>query len=148
MDGDIVPYLFSRNLNRENYDIHTFTNGGKNGIFFEMFTQDTTPSFSGRKKDGGYVFELPEHENYQIIREMHKGIIEYCKIYKETFKNYKFMYNISGYDAYCPFRMIIRDLWFIKRYFGDFIYARNVGNSTENYNFLTLNELIERKVTK
>lgn len=143
MSEQIVPYLFSRNLNRNNYDTHAMTNDGKNSIFFELFTQDTTPSFAGITELGEYLFELPEVENYDAIRDIQKGIIDFSIMYRDAFKKYPYMYNISGYDAYCPFRMIIRDLYFIKRYFSDFIYSRTVGNSAENYSFWKLGDLIK-----
>lgn len=141
---DIIPYLFARNLNRANYDVHANTNNGTNSIYFELFTQDDSPSFSGVTKDGDYIFELPEIENYEDIREIQKGIEDFAIFYKEKFQKYPYMYNISGHDAYCPFRMIIKDLWFIKRYFANFIYSRTVGNSFNNYSFWKLGDLFEK----
>lgn len=142
---DLNVYMFSRNYNRGHYDVHANTNNGTNSIYFELFTQDCSPSFSGVTKYGDYIFEIPEVENYEYISEIQKGICDFSKIYKQTFEKYQYMYNISGHDAYCPFRMIIRDLYFIKRYFSEFIYSRSVGNSLDNYSFWKLGDLFDKK---
>lgn len=141
-NNDLNVYMFSIMNNRINYDRHAGTNKGLNNIFFELFTQDTTPSFSGIDKTE-YTFDYPEVENYHYISEIQQGIFDFCCVFNKHFNNYKVAYNISGYDAYLPFRMIIKDLKFIKRYFGEFSYARGVACDIDNQKVDTIASLIE-----
>ena len=145
MKKEIAVYIFSRMHNRNLYDTHTSTK--HNNIFFELFTQACYPSFSGFKRtEEGYKlqFDVPEVENYKIIEQIHQGIFDFVKLYKKTFSNYEYLFNISGYDAYQPFRMIIRDLRFIREYFGDLSFSRGVIADTENQSFETLNDIMDQ----
>lgn len=145
MKKEIAVYIFSRMYNRNLYDIHSSTK--HLNIYFELFTQACYPSFSGFKKtEDGYklTFDVPEVENYKIIKQIHNGIFDFVKLYKKTFANYEYLFNISGYDAYMPFRMIIKDLRFIRKYFGDLSFSRGVIADTENQTFETLTELMDQ----
>lgn len=145
MKKEIEPYIFSRMYNRNLYDTHSNTK--HNNVFFELFTQACYPSFSGFKKtDEGFklIFDVPEVENYKIIEQIHHGIFDFIKLYKKLFSNYEYLFNISGYDAYQPFRMIIKDLRFIRKYFGDLRFSRGVIADTENQTFETLNGIMDQ----
>jgi HAD superfamily hydrolase (TIGR01549 family) len=145
MKKEIEAYIFSRMYNRDLYDTHSSTK--HNNVYFELFTQACYPSFSGFKKtEEGFklIFDVPEAENYKIIEQIHNGIFDFVKLYKKTFSNYEYLFNISGYDAYLPFRMIIRDLRFIRKYFGDLSFCRGVIADTENQSFETLNDLMDQ----
>lgn len=142
---DLQAYMFSRILNRSNYDIHKDSNGGVNSSIFEIFTQACEPSFAFVKPGGDFVFELPEIENYGMINEIQKGIYDFCRIYAEEFEKYPYIYNISGHDAYCPFRMAIRNTEYIKNIAGKFILSRSVGNSMDNYGFWTVKDMLQKK---
>lgn len=145
MKKEIEVYIFSRMYNRNLYDIHSSTK--HNNVYFELFTQACYPSFSGFKKTKeGFklLFDVPEVENYKIIEQIHNGIFDFVKLYKKLFSNYDYLINISGYDAYLPFRMIIRDLRFIRKYFGDLSFSRGVIADTENQSFETLNDIMDQ----
>ncbi|MBS4215935.1 MULTISPECIES: HAD family hydrolase [Neobacillus] len=145
MKKEIEVYIFSRMYNRNLYDIHSSTK--HLNIYFELFTQACYPSFSGFKKtEDGYklTFDVPEVENYKIIKQIHNGIFDFVKLYIKTFANYEYLFNISGYDAYMPFRMIIKDLRFIRKYFGELSFSRGVIADTENQTFETLTELMDQ----
>ncbi|CAH2715317.1 hypothetical protein BACCIP111895_02501 [Neobacillus rhizosphaerae] len=145
MKKEIEPYIFSRMYNRNLYDTHSNTK--HNNVFFELFTQACYPSFSGFKKtEEGFklIFDVPEVENYKIIEQIHHGIFDFVKLYKKMFSNYEYLFNISGYDAYQPFRMIIKDLRFIRKYFGDLRFSRGVIADTENQTFETLNGIMDQ----
>lgn len=144
MNETVEPYIFSQMMNREHYNIHCTTNHGLNNIFFEMFTQATYPSYSGISKEADYVFDYPEVENYSGIREIQKGILDFCTTYLHFFKIDSFALNITGSDAYCPYRMLIRDLKFMKNQFSDFSFARNVGGDMKTPRVETIKELLEQ----
>lgn len=143
-NGDLHTYMFSRILNRDNYEVHKNYNKGLNSSFFEIFTQACEPSFSHISEKGEYIFELPEIENYKMIQEIQKGIYEFCDIYHNSFIKYPYLYNVSGYDAYCPFRMIVKDTKLIKKIMSNFVFARNVGNSVNSFGFLKAKDLFRK----
>lgn len=144
LDDVIEPYIFSHFYNRNHYDVHTNTNRGLNNLFFEMFTQDTTPSYAGVTRDGAFLYDIPEVLNYPIVKEIHDGIFAFCEQYGRLFSGDRFMYNISGYDAYCPFRMIIRNPSFIKKFFSRMTMARTVAGDAENQRLETLDDLFRQ----
>lgn len=143
-DKDLYPYMFSIMMNRDHYRVHKDTNKGMNSLCFEMFTQACEPSFSAVDNELNFTFEPAEVENYKIIQEIHKGIYDFCERYSNAFSKYPMFMNISGYDAYCPFRMIIRNPKFLKKILSNVVYARNVGNSNENFGFFKVGEIFNK----
>jgi len=144
MDETIEPYIFSRMYNRNHYDTHANTNRGLNNVFFEMFTQTTMPSYAGATPDGSFLFDIPEPENDNMIKEIHEGILDFAKIYFSTFRNDPFMYNISGYDAYLPYRMVIRDLTYAKNHLSHMTFARTVAGDAKNQKLETVADLLKQ----
>ena len=145
MDHTIRSYMFSPIQNKNHYDVQRNTNRGLNCIFFEIFTQDVTPSFSGFSREQEFQYDIPECENYEIVREVHKGIIAFCELYYKTFRKDLIMFQISGYDAYRPFFMIIRDLRLIKNIFSKLAYSRGIGGDYENQSVEEFSRIIEQK---
>lgn len=143
LDETIESYIFSCMYNRNLYDLHVKSNHGLNSILFELFTQAKYPSFRGLGKNKKMLFDIPEVENYNIIIEIQKGIIEFSNIYRKTFLNESYMMNISGYDAYCPFRIFIRNLRLLKNYFKDIVYARGISGDIEHQKIENLSEIIQ-----
>lgn len=113
------PYLIGSYHNRNNSKINT--------PVFEILTQSTSPSFSGVTTNGDMEFEIPEVENYELINQMHKGILDFCKEYAECFKKDSYLYNIPGIDAYGPFSMVAGHMDFIKQNLGNIKIAHNIG---------------------
>ena len=128
LDGTIDCYLMSSDINRVNFDSHRRVRRALANVLFELFTQDVTPSYSGMNNNGEFMFHTPEVENYDHIRDIHNGIFEFSKLYFETFKKDSYMHNISGYDAYLPFRRTLRDMGFFKKNYSDFVFPNIIGN--------------------
>ncbi|MBE5899672.1 MAG: hypothetical protein E7279_08735 [Lachnospiraceae bacterium] len=144
----IKPYIFSRQLNRNLYDLHVRTNNNTNNIYFELFTQATYPSFGGYKMFNNKImcqFDFPEVENYKIIKEIHDGILKFCNTYVEHFGNYSWLLNISGYDAYIPYRQAIISMSFLKNYFGDFKFARGISSDNAEQEMECLKDIWEKE---
>lgn len=149
MKKDIEAYIFSRTFNRDLYNIHSKTNKSLNSIFFEIFSQAQHPSFSGFRRteegDVKFLFDIPEVENYEIIAEVHRGIMDFVKKYTATFGKYDYLLNISGYDAYMPFRSIIRAPKYLKKIFGELRYSRSVSADAVNQRMETVREIMENE---
>lgn len=139
---EVESYLFNSTFNVELLNIHSSTNRNTNNLYFEQFTQAQAPSFEGINKAGEFLFDLPEVENYAMIEEIHEGMFDFVKDYYTTFKNYEYMFNISGYDAYAPFRLIIKNLKFIKENLGSMTYSRTVGSNKRNKQIETLGQIL------
>lgn len=127
MDETIEPYMFSRIYNKSLYMSHKNTNKGLNNIPFEMFTQNTTPSFTGWNNENNFEFDLPETDSYSYIKEIHKGIFDFCNLYSKSFKEDTLMLKISGYDAYSSFKFSIKNMTIMKKLFGNLYFSRGIG---------------------
>ncbi|HNX63018.1 MAG TPA: hypothetical protein PKN45_10275, partial [Candidatus Limiplasma sp.] len=113
-------------------------------VFFEMLTQDTTPSFKGIAEDGTLEFGVPEVENYAMIRRIHQGIYDFAMAYAHAFQNYPMFLNISGHDAYQPFNHYLADLSHIRKDFLDFTFTRGVGSDENTQVCETLGDLLTK----
>jgi len=129
MDETLKTYMFSQIKNREIYDYHHSANNGSNSIYLELFTQACSPSFKGISATGEFVFDVAEVENYEMIEDIHDGILYFAKQYLTYAKKYPVFLKIPGGDAYRPYQYISNNLPYIKKYFGDFSYARSIGGS-------------------
>ena len=143
---DLDVYMFSRMYNRNLYDTHMNTNRGTNNIYFELFTQACHPSFSGYSNNNEYVFDVPEVKNYAITRDIQKGIEDFCDLYLDLAKSNPYLLNITGYDAYLPYRFIIRNTSLLKKIFKNVGFSRGVGTNVRGQEQETIEDII--KVTK
>lgn len=131
---DIYSYIFSNRFNRIHYDSHY---GGKRGNLnndlFEIFTQASSPSVKRIYLDveGNVQFEFsaPIVEGYKMINEIQRGIVDFAMDYIKAFKNYSWLLDITGYDAYIPFRTVKRDIAYFSKMLGDFPIETNTGGS-------------------
>lgn len=142
-DEQVETYIFSNMYNRFLHDFHQDTNKKLNSFFFEIMTQSATPTFLGFKENG-FLFDIPEIENYEHDREIHQGILDFAKIYKSVFQKYPYMYNVCGNDAYMPFRMLVSDLTYLKKYFSGFVFGRDLFATQEKAVMETVGEVMEK----
>ena len=143
MSGEIKTYLFSQMENRINYDAHANRNKTMDNLLFEIFTQACSPTFIGYM-DNKVNYDTPECENFETIRTIHKGILDFAKQYLSTFGDRQYLLNISGYDAYLPFRHITNNIPYIKDVFATLSMSRGVLSDTENQRIETLDELFNQ----
>ena len=139
-------YLFSYIHNADLAAFHRDKTGSKRTILFELFSQACHPSFKGFKMNvSGTVemeFDMAEVENYDVFNEIIKGEIDFCDLYIEKFTKFPILFNISGYDAYMPFRTVTRKFDYEKKNLGDIKIAETVGlNGTEGEMVLLKNLL-------
>lgn len=142
-DKQVETYIFSNYYNKGLHDYHQSTNNRLNSFFFEIMTQSPTPTFLGFDEDR-FVFDVPEIENYAHDKEIHEGILDFAKEYHEIFKNYPYMRNIPGNDAYMPFRLLSSNVDYYKKWFADFVFGRDLCATQENSTMETVGEVIEK----
>lgn len=126
LEGILESYMFSVFNNTSLYASFT-KNSAINMAIFEMFSQAPFPSFSGFDKNGNLKFGYAEVENYEIIKEILKGIEDFCDDYKYYFGKYPFLFNIPGYDAYIPFRGITKAYNIAENAIGNMHFQQSVG---------------------
>lgn len=114
-------YAFSANFNRSLYDLFQ-KDSNRVAAIFEIFTQAHSPMFRGYVPNNqgiGFDFFNSKVESYNDIDEIHEGIYEFCKEWKKAFINYPFMFNISGWDALNPFRVMVGDKYYLNNHIID-----------------------------
>ena len=133
LDGHLHSYLFSPMKNRRSEQIH-YTSNTKmtNNAVFEQFTQAMYPSYKGKNGENE-VFDIPEVENYNNTSQIHKGILDFCSLYYKTFEKDKYMYNITGWDAYRPFATLTKHTIYFEKNFSDTAFAYGFGGMTSEY---------------
>ena len=113
--GKLVAYLYSQSHNRDLLKKHD-PNKDYN-VFWELLLSSPTPQFSGfqsgnacrEKTEDRYFPDLDitlqfgkYDANQEGIKEIQHGILDFAADYKEHFKDFPYMFNISGRDAYAP----------------------------------------------
>lgn len=130
MSGKINTYLFSPIENRELMIRHSKVR--LSNVMMELFLTANHPSLRAISLDENdeiqFEFDIPEVENYKIIKDVQSGMLDFCEDYEDKFKSFPYMKNIPGRDAYGPIYHIIKDNSYIKKYFGKYRYNRLVGN--------------------
>lgn len=134
-------YLFS-NFHNTNL-LKSFTKSNAMTFLFESFTQDTIPTFQGIE-NGKFIFDKPPVENYKKITEIHQGICDFASLFADRFIKYKYIWNISGFDAYMPFELFTRNIMLAGNLFNDFYFDIKVSANENEQNRETLSEIIKR----
>ena len=106
--GVMNAYLYSQSFNRDLLKKHDPAKDYN--VFWELILGSPTKQFKGFKiMDNGTIgYDFGDYDdNLEGIRETQRGIIEFCKDYIRMFGSpengdYKYLYNISGRDAYAP----------------------------------------------
>ncbi len=122
----VETYLFSSLDNKELHDLHQAGNRHLNSFFFEILTQSCTPTFLGFDREGRILYDIPEVENYEHNREIHRGCLDFVRDYTGWFQDFPYMLDISGHDAYMPFLHFSGHLSWLRKYFGGYIFGRDL----------------------
>ena len=124
--GEVKTYIFSNMYNKTLHDLHQAGNNHLNSFFLEILTQSCTPTFLGFDAGGRILYDIPETENYAHNREIHQGTLDFVRDYREWFKKFPYMMDISGHDAYMPFLHFAGNLSWMRKYFADYIFGRDL----------------------
>ena len=76
-------------------------------VFWELLLSSPTPKFEGfyggRLPDGSVIAKFGKFDYNQTgIVEIQRGILDFVKEYHSHFREFPYMFNISGRDAYAP----------------------------------------------
>lgn len=136
--------MFSNLENKMIQDIHKRMHNRTNNIYFEFFTQACHPTFSGFTEKGEYVFSAPETTNYNMTKDIQSGIVDFSKSYLKFAKNNPYLLNISGHDAYMPYKFVSKSIKLIKMLFDNATYSRNVGVSLKSQKQETISDICKK----
>ncbi|MBD5504490.1 MAG: hypothetical protein HDR09_12370 [Lachnospiraceae bacterium] len=114
-NGKLVAYLYSQSHNRDLLKKH---DPNKNyNVLWELLLSSPTPQFTGfyegRRNSNGEDLRYIEDrditlafgkadKNQEGIREIQRGILDFAHEYQRHFKDFPYMFHISGRDAYAP----------------------------------------------
>lgn len=149
MANDVISsYMFSQRINREIRRDHNINQ--MYSAFTEIMLSAPLPSFIGFDFDENgevkYEFDYPEVEGYEMMREIQSGIKDFVSDYTGHFKDYPYLMNICGSDAYAVCRQVISQPKYFYNLFADYPVNRAVGSAS--FEFGTLSALIENEFVK
>lgn len=147
MRGKIAAYLFDWSKNREHAEFHSQTNSGCNNAFFELFAQAAQPTFEAFGWDGknvNFQFGFASVENYETLRQIHQGILDFSRAYLTATAFDSYLLRISGYDAYLPFRFLASHPEYFRKFFGEFKFRNTIGECRSTRDLETLEDLMEK----
>lgn len=122
---NISCYMFSAQYNR---DIHgRFCKESVVGLeAVEKLFSAPHNSFISCDKNKKMEFAIAEIENYGAYYEIEDGILSFVKQYKDWFSKYKYLYHISGYDAYIPIRILFNNKNALQKIIGEMTYNEGI----------------------
>jgi len=146
ISGAFNSYLWTSQHNRHLYAVHNSI-GGMNNVLIDSLCSNKYPSLKSINKSEQFRYEFefgdPEVGNHKYIDDMNDGMMDFIRIYVNTFKSYEFMYNISAHNAYMPFSTIWGSrIEVIKEHFSDFVVSRT-GISNGNEEIYSLKNVID-----
>ena len=106
--GIMNAYLYSHSFNRDLLKKHDPAKDYN--VFWELILGSPTRQFKGFKllENGAIGYDFGNYDdNLEGIKETQQGILDFCRDYMDSFGSpvdgpYKYLYNISGRDAYAP----------------------------------------------
>lgn len=105
--GKLYPYAYSPVHDLYLLHWHTRHQYNVHNLLIELLFSAPSPSFLKfeRSEDGELQprFSYDEKENYDIIYEMHDGILTFARLYNALDEDIKSMLQINGGDAYAAF---------------------------------------------
>ncbi|MBO7219128.1 MAG: hypothetical protein J6V40_04045, partial [Clostridia bacterium] len=138
---DLETYMFSPTINTDLLLTHLGSNRGTNNMYFELFTQACHPSFAGFCENGEYKFDVPEIKNYPVTKEIQRGIVDFANLYLHFTKHDTYLRNITGSDAYMPFRFVSQRLDYLMGLFSNVSFSMNVGVNVKGQKQETLGDI-------
>lgn len=127
--GSVHAYCFDRACQKDLYEFHFGSERDTVPVFFSLLWKNPEPELAGfiRQDSGfGFAFAEPMVENYEMVRDIQKGIRDFCHRYYDLFSGYGRLIDISGSDAYMPFKFIAAHDEYFENYFGSYVIAKSI----------------------
>lgn len=100
--GKLISYMFSQSLNRDMFKRHDPAAG--DNVYWELLLSSPTRQFIGfYPSESGVALRFGAMPfNAEGCVEIQHGIMDFAKEYQRHFKNYPYMFSVSGRDACAP----------------------------------------------
>lgn len=109
----LYPYAYSPVHNTYLLKWHNRHQRNVHNLLMELLFSAPQPSFLlFEKEEHGEIrprFSYDEKENYDIINDMHKGILKFAELYHALDEDIREMLKIEGEDAYAAFMYTAQD---------------------------------------
>lgn len=128
-NGTLIAYIYSQMHNRRIWAYHNPSK--KHNVYFEMLLTSTKPSFKGfyyKNNELDFQFTSEESANKDTILEIQQGILDFIEDYLKHFRDFPYMFNISGSDAYAPFMLVSNDESYMNFLFDSCTFVPCVGD--------------------
>lgn len=134
-DGTFDVYMFSKIHNVEHLkflskNISYYTLAIE--LFGRMNCEPRFKGFSVRNNNIKFEFENLLVENISDQKEIERGIFDFVNLYLDKLTKFNYLYNISGYDAYCPSKMLERKYKWLEYIFGNHKIELDAGDNLKN----------------
>lgn len=103
LDGKLASYLYSQQVNRDLWKFHDPTKG--HNLYWELLLGAPEGSLRGFYLDGSGQCQLrfrKNHADAAKIDEIHRGILDFVRLFLETERRLGIAIPVSGRDAYAP----------------------------------------------
>ncbi|MGI6254824.1 MAG: HAD-IA family hydrolase [Acutalibacter sp.] len=109
LSGRMASYLFSQGENRDLWHFHNPRRG--DNLFWELLLGGEEGSLRGiySDGDGGWRMEFGENPHRTQVREIHRGVLAFCREFLELERGLGLTLPISGRDAYGPMLELLRE---------------------------------------
>lgn len=127
LDGTIDTYLFSMTDNKQFHSLYTNAQTGvMNTLAHEIMNQTYCPSFISETEDS-ILFDIPQVEDYDTLKEIEKGVMDFCDDYWRISENCPVLRNISGTDAMAPITLVMNSKEYIINNLGHLHMTAGIG---------------------
>lgn len=138
LDGTIDTYLFSMTENKQFQSLYTNGETGvMNTLAHEIMNQTYSPSFICETEDE-ILFDIPQVEDYDTLKQIEKGIIDFCKDYWKVSKNCPVLRNIPPSDAMAPITLMMNSKDYIIKNLGHLHMTAGIGKDKEGEGAATI----------
>lgn len=120
INNKIYSYLFSKS---QNWDLMQHGTSFLNVLIEFMFSAPIPTLLQYTKNNKGVIkfdFGNFQEKNYEITKEIQKGILEFSKRYNEVTKNHKNIFIVSPYDAFGPLKSTEKNHMYNYNLFSEF----------------------------
>lgn len=149
--GSLKSFMFSPSHNVDLANFHMKNVEIKNTVL-EVLVSAPHPSFKKYTLAGGTVLPVfgSEENNSETISFLHKGILDFIKMFNKTSQNLPIKINISGRDAYLPIKYITQpdNLTCFLKYFGEYNFNIYAIDNKSSSSFETLEQRFDKIIKK
>ncbi len=107
---ELEVYLVENNYNSQFINLFEDNYSEINKNIFQLAFESNEPYFMGIDENFEFIFDKPLIENYKVVQEIQRGILDFCKIYHQKSEKDIYLRNVKALDAYYPISLAFKEL--------------------------------------